>query len=80
MSENKLDLAKFADWMLQAAFEACDVDGSDIQEQAIKFGLVTETQYDPDKHGPSEYDCEPGDPYYVYSDSLKALLAGGSHP
>jgi hypothetical protein len=45
-----------------------------VQEKAIECGLLKEVAYDPAKHGESEYDCDPGDPWYEYSDALKRML------
>ncbi len=64
-------LAEFAELCFQSAWEGNDVDGGDIQEWGVQLGLLVETKYDPKKHGPSEYDLEPGDTYYVFSDWFK---------
>jgi hypothetical protein len=57
---------------------ATDVCGGDIQDLAIKHRLLTETTYDPAKHGASDF-SEPGDQWFVISDEVRsALQQGGS--
>ena len=67
-------LAKFASKCINAAWEGDGVDGDEIQELAIALGLIVDTRYDPSLHGDSMWDAEPGDPWYVFSDDVKALL------
>ena len=50
-----------------------DVDGFDLQDSALKFGILVETKYDPALHGEGE-DAEPGDPWYVFSPQFEAAL------
>jgi hypothetical protein len=69
-----MKLAAFAKWVLQEGpFEGHDLDGADCQRKAVECGLLTETTYDPETHGESDY-CEPGDPWYVFSDAFRARL------
>jgi len=35
------------------------VDGFEIQDLALAHGLIQLEPYDPDRHGPNEYDAEP---------------------
>lgn len=67
-------LAVFASKCINAAWDGDGIDGGDIQEMAIGLGLVVSTRYDPSLHGESLWDAEPGDPWYVFSDDVKALL------
>lgn len=61
-----MKLAEFAAWALrEGPFDGCDLDGFDVQEQAVKCGLLKE------KHGESEWDS---DPWYEFSDELKAAI------
>ena len=42
------------------------IDGFDMQDLAVKYGLLRETTYDPEKHGDDLYGCsEKGDPWFV---------------
>lgn len=68
-------LAQFAEWVLiEGAFHGHDLEGGLIQDKAQELGLLTETIYDPEVHGESEFDTEAGDPWYVFSDALQAAL------
>jgi hypothetical protein len=70
-----MKIAKFAEWILrEGPFSGCDIDGGDVQDKAVMFGLLTEVAYDPKIHGESEWDNEPGDPWYVFSDEFKAAI------
>jgi hypothetical protein len=71
-----LNLAEFAKWAIRSGpWDGSDLDGGDIQDKAVECGILVETKYDPEKHGPSETDQEPGDPWYVFSDEFKSALA-----
>jgi hypothetical protein len=62
-------LKAFAKAVIRLSWEGCDI-GDEVQEEALRYGLLAKTIYDPKTHG--ESDCaEPGDPYYVFSDQLK---------
>lgn len=63
-------LVKFAKQVLHASWDLADIDGSDIQEWAVRYGLLTPEPYDPEKHGPNDYDAEPGDTWLVYAGPL----------
>ena len=64
-------LAEFAELCIRSSWEGLDVEGCDIQEWGVQLGLLVETKYDPEKHGPSDFDLELGDPYFVFSDWFK---------
>jgi hypothetical protein len=67
-------LAKFARWAIEnSAFEGCDLDGHDVQMKATELGILSETKFDPKKHGSSAI-AEPGDRWYVFTDKFKAAL------
>lgn len=71
-----LQLANFVKWVIHdGCFDGCDLDGGDIQDRAIKAGILVEEKYDPNKHGPNEYDIAPGEEFYVLSDEFKSALA-----
>ncbi len=69
-------LVCFSRRCLEGAWEGYDIDGGDIQDWATEFGLLVKTQYDPEKHGPNEFDLESGDDWYVFSDWMKAMIDG----
>lgn len=42
------------------------LDGFDLQEVAVRHGVIEETRYSPGDHGPCpEGITEPGDPWFV---------------
>ena len=68
-------IADFAEFIIRGSWDGKDVDGGEIQDLAVEHGLLIETKYDPEKHGPNNYDLEPGDPYLIFTDEFKAALA-----
>ena len=54
---------------VEPAFDGMDVDGGTIQSLALTHGLLSQTTYDPEKHGPS-MEAEPGDEWYVLAGPL----------
>lgn len=69
-----MNLAEFARWAVEnGPFEGCDLDGGDVQEKAVACGIIVQTTYNPAKHGPC-HECDPGDPYYEYSQDFSAEL------
>jgi hypothetical protein len=70
-----MDIAAFAKTLIGYAFEGSGADGGNIQDLAVKHGLLVETTYDPKEHGTDALWCsEPGDPWFVYSPEFKAFL------
>lgn len=63
-------LAHFARWAVcTSAFMGVDLCGSEVQEKALKLGLIVEAPngYDPERHGPHP-DFSPGDkPFYEFA-------------
>lgn len=71
-----MQLAEFARWAIQEGpFEGCHLDGADVQEKAVKFGLLERTTYDPAIHGESDV-AESGDEWFVFTDAFKTALRG----
>lgn len=71
-----LEVAEFVKWCItEGSFNGCDIDGADAQDQAVKFGIIRQVEYDPEKHGPSDL-AEPGDRWFVFTDEFKAALRG----
>lgn len=59
------DYKAFVKWcLMEGPWQGCDVDGGSMQDAALKFGIIKQVAYDPEKHGPSNYDEEPGDPWF----------------
>lgn len=52
---------------LQHVWDGCDWDGADIQDRAKDLGLIVEVPggYNPEVHGESEFDADPGDTWYT---------------
>ena len=68
-------LAEFAAWaVLEGAWTGSDLEGGEIQDKAVKLGLIVKVSYDPEVHGESEFDFMPGDDWYVWSEEMKSLL------
>lgn len=69
-------LARFARKMLSALWEGFGADGNDIQEAALKCGLIQRTAFDPEKHtdlhGVGVY---PGDEWFEELPWVRALAA-----
>lgn len=70
-------LAAFATHVLEALWEGYDLDGGDIQDLGLKFGLIKAVAYDPSTHvdvhgvGP-----EPGSEWFIQEPWLTDLAAG----
>lgn len=66
--------AAFAADILRDSFAGHSFDGGDVQELAIKHGLLVKVAFDPKKHS-GEFDdyCEPGDPWYEFTRGMKLL-------
>lgn len=71
-----MNVAEFAKECLQVAFEGCGLDGGDIQDLAVKHGLIEQVAFDPSKHYDPEGVTEDGDQWFAYTDGFKAALTG----
>ena len=70
-----MQLAEFVRWAIEdGPFEGCHLDGGDVQEKAVKFGILERTKYDPAVHGESDCGADPGDEWFVFSEAFKAVL------
>ena len=68
-------LAAFAQWALHdGVWVGFDLDGSDIQDKAVELGLLVAVPYNPEVHGPNDFDAESGDDWLIWSDEMKSLL------
>lgn len=71
-----MKLATFATWCLsQGPFAGCDLDGGDVQDKALRLGLISPTVFDPDIHKDPNETAEKGDTWYEFSDEFKAAVA-----
>lgn len=70
-------LALFAISMLDCGWQGLDISGADIQEEALRLGLIEKTTFDPERHSQDEgYTLEAGDDYYVPVADLRGILDG----
>lgn len=57
----------FAEWAIrEGVWDGWQLDGDEIQDKAVEFGIIEEVEYDPVKHGENDVDAEPGDPWFVF--------------
>ena len=69
-----MNLSAFARWaVMNGPFQGCDLDGSQIQDEAVRYGIIEETVYDQEIHG--DANCEVGDKYFVFTEDFKNALA-----
>lgn len=63
-------LSTFARWAIrESAFSGMELEGGEVQEEALSRGLIVRTIYDPERHGPSDV-ADPGDDWFEFSDAL----------
>jgi len=64
-------LARFARWAIQeSAFSGHELDGGEVQEQALACMLIVRTVYAPARHGPSDV-AKPGDEWFEFAEVLE---------
>jgi hypothetical protein len=63
-------LKDFAATVIGYTFVGSDVDGAQIQEAAMKHGLLREVVFDPEIHSDPEGACEPGDGWREFAGPL----------
>lgn len=74
-----MNIHAFVSEILTLAFEDSDCQSWDVLESAIKNGLLTETEYNPEVHGEDGLSyCETGAPWLIYSEKFKAIKSGAS--
>lgn len=61
---------EFARFIIAETWEGLNVDGADIQEEAVRLGLCVSEPFDPELHGPGDGCVEPGDTWFVFSKEL----------
>ena len=74
MSDITHAMAKFVKWAMQEGpWEGIDLDGASVQDKAEELGFLIKTKYDPEIHGESKFDIEPGDDWFVLAPDIVAL-------
>ena len=72
-----MDIDGFAKKVLDCSLDGMDLSGGDVHDLALSCGLIVETVYDPKKHGTDGLEnCDPGDPWFVYSPAFKKMTRG----
>lgn len=69
----KIAVAFIKDILAEYWPDCCGIDGETIQSIGEKTGVMVRVKYDPGIHGESEYDCEPGDDWFVLNPILGAI-------
>jgi hypothetical protein len=72
MSELKIDWVGFGKAVLKDWPDGAGLDCFDVQDLAVKYGLLSKTVYDPEKHGECEYGSVAGDDWYVTAWNTRA--------
>lgn len=76
-------LAEFARGIIRdSAWQGCDLDGAEVQERALKAGLLRSEKFDPAVHEDVEGYVEPGMDWFLFSGPLappRDLSQGGQH-
>ena len=76
MTEQEIDgLKKFAREMIRQSWEGYDICGSEVQEEAVRCGLLYEdsaTEEDVDRSEFSASDTEVGDTIYRFAEFMKS--------
>ena len=75
MTEQEIEgLKKFAREMIRQSWEGYDICGSEVQEEAVRCGLLCKdvaTEADTDRSEYSACDIEAGDTIYRYTEFMK---------
>lgn len=48
-----------------------DIDGSTVFGIGQRTGVLLKTKYDPAVHGDNDYECEPGDEWFVLDPAIR---------
>ncbi len=78
----KAQLAAFSRAVLRSLWEGYPFDGEEIQDAALKHGLIHQVAFDPKVHVDHEgVGVEPGEDWYVeHPDLGRAALQQGKQP
>lgn len=69
-------LIEFAKECLRTAFDGGSLDGGDIQDMGVKYGLLTETVFDPDIYRDNNGYAVKGDAWFVFAGPLASPTEG----
>lgn len=61
----KPDYKAFAHDIIAGSFDGSAFEGCEIQDIAVKHGILKQVAYDPKAHGRSD-ELEPGDPWFEF--------------
>jgi hypothetical protein len=65
-------LIAFAKECFEEAWQGGDLSGDHIQDLGVRFGLLSKTKFDPEKHNDPDGIAEAGDTWYEYTDAMSA--------
>jgi hypothetical protein len=60
------DYKRFAMALINDMFKGVDVNNFDVQDMAVKHGILKKTKYDPERHGDNDFDAVKGDDWYEF--------------
>jgi hypothetical protein len=70
-------LAQFAADIIRRHAWGNDVDGGDVQEKAVQYGILRQVEFDPTIHEDAEgYGLEKGDPWFEFTPEFDRALKG----
>ena len=76
-SSKSVDFEGFGKALLEKHWEhnCGEVEGDEIQDMALEYGLIVKMPYDPETHGDGglEFGLEKGDEWYVPADEVERL-------
>lgn len=72
MTEKEIEILRsFVEWVVMRNW-GHDSDGGNIQDEAVKAGILSETTYNSyEKHGDNDVGAEDGDAWFVFSDWMR---------
>jgi hypothetical protein len=63
------DYVGFARWCIQeGSWAGTSLDGGEIQDAALRFGIIKQEPYCPEKHGDNDVSAERGDDWFVFTE------------
>ena len=77
-----MNIAQFARYcIMESAFSGRDLDGGDVQEEALRLGLLKQVSFDPAAgHIDATGSTQPGEPFLMLSEGFKAALDANPEP
>ena|SRR3990167_1581267 len=81
LEQSNKQLVAFAREAIDTAFQGGGLDGGDIQEMGVKYGLLMDEKFDPAKHGEDlSVEFEEGDTIYVLTDIIRTKAIESTAP